>query len=167
MNLSIVRGALMVSACVVMLGLTCCSTTATSTQSGAGSPSGFFPPLSYPAGERRPYWKAGLGTRRLESLSDVRVLGDGSRIYTFTCRNQPPLYVWDRISKQYNSPAVASQYSNFWMYATLDIENLAFLENIHTQILKILPEPQSPEHDRLVRKLSDAIHDARRSTDGH
>jgi hypothetical protein len=139
----------------------------TSTQEGASSRSGFFPPLTYPNGERRPYWKVGLGTRRLDSLNDVRVLGDGSRVYTFTCHNQPPLYVWDRISRQYNSPAVASQHSNFSTYATLDIENLAFLENIHTQLLKLLPEPQTSEHDRLIRKLSDAIHDARRSADGH
>ncbi|QIF00480.1 hypothetical protein [Roseimicrobium sp. ORNL1] len=148
----------------LMLGLSSCSST-TTPHAEASAHSGFFPPLIYPIGERRPYWKAGLGTRRLESVSHVRRLDDGSRVYTITCESQPPLYLWDRISKQYNSPAVASQYSNFWTYATLDIENLAFLENIHTQLLKILPKPHSPELDKLIRKLSDAIHDARRPSD--
>jgi hypothetical protein len=148
----------------LMLGLSSCSSTTFQT-AGSSARSGFFPPLIYPIGERRPYWKAGLGTRRLESISHVRRLDDGSRVYTITCASQPPLYLWDRISTQYNSPAVASQYSNFWTYATLDIENLAFLENIHTQLLNILPKPHSPEHDKLIRKLSDAILDTRRPTD--
>ena len=120
----------------------------------------------YPVGEKRPYWSAGLGNRRLESVKEVRRLPDGSCIYTITSESQTPLYVWDRISPQYNSPAVASQYSNFLSYATLDVDNLAFLENIHRQLLKVLPEPRSKEHSRLIRKLSDAIHDARRSKDG-
>jgi hypothetical protein len=153
---------------VVLLAVAGCNSKPTSPHGNAAArSSGFFPPLIYPGGEKRPYWKVGLGTRRLESLGGVRRLSDGSHIYTFTCEAQPPLYLWDRMSPQYNSPAVASQYSNFWTYATLDLENMAFLENIHTQLVKVLPEPHSADHKKLIRKLSDAIYDARRSNDGH
>lgn len=161
MKAQVIHQTLAASACfAVTLSLSSCSTTPGSSESGGSR-------TTYPAGERRPSWRSGLETRRLESISDVRVLADGSRIYTITCEAQPPLYLWDRISNQYHSPAVASQYSNFWMYTTLDAKNRRFLENIHAQLQKILPPPRSQEHAKLIQKLSDAIEDAPRSAADH
>jgi hypothetical protein len=161
MKAQVIHQMLVASACIVVaLSFSSCSTT-------PGTAQGRDFRTTYPTGERRPSWRAGLETRRLESISDVRVLADGSRIYTITCEAQPPLYLWDRISNQYHSPAVASQYSNFWMYTALDTKNRPFLENIHAQLQKILPPPRSQAHAKLIQKLSDAIGDAPRSAADH
>ncbi len=135
--------------------------TASSGRSLAGSTAGWFKPLQYPSGERRPYWRIGLSTRRIESLADMQTRNDGSHVYTFISQTQPPLYVWDRSSPLYNSPAVASLYSDFKSYATLDVENLAFLENLHRQLAEAFPEPRKPDQEQLLRKLFNAILDAR------
>ena len=128
--------------------------------------SGWFRPRILPNGENHRFWAVGLSSRVLERFSSVEQQSDGSRVFIFMAsRPVGNIYLWDRISDQYNSPAVASTERSFRTYATLDLENLALLENFERQLRILWPGERTPEQKALLNKLYYAIEESRRLAD--
>lgn len=83
---------------------------------------------------------------------------------TVQCAGQPEcVYLWDRVSAQYNGPAVVSASRDFSTYSTLDADNLAFLESTYAQLRVLWNDHPTPSQKRLLNKLRDELQDIRNS----
>lgn len=115
---------------------------------------GWFLPTKVPAGESHKSWTIGLSAPVLDSSLEVRTLKDGTHIFDFRNGNGGGhIYVWDRISGDYNSPAVASADPTFKTYTTLDGQNLTFLNNIYGQLGELWGSHRSAAQSALMAKL--------------
>lgn len=120
---------------------------------------GWFLPTQLPAGESHRFWAIGLSTPLLEQNTGVRTMKDGTHVFAFTAGNGAGhIYIWDRISPDYNSPAVASTDARFGNYATLDLNNMTFLKNIYSQLHEMWGENgNTKEQGSLLSKLRTTI----------
>lgn len=119
---------------------------------------GWFLPTKSPAGEYHKYWAIGLSAPVLERSLDVRTMKDGTHIFGFQNGNGGGhIYIWDRSSSDYNSPAVASTDPSFKTYTTLDGQNLTFLNNVYGQLGELWSSSRTPAQSALMAKLWSAI----------
>lgn len=94
----------------------------------------------------------------MQGRAGMRTLPDRTHVHAIHCsRPEGDIYVWDRISEEYNGPAVASNDPSFAKYSTLDSDNAALLENTYSQLSLIWKANPSKEESELLRKLKHAI----------
>jgi hypothetical protein len=139
-------------ALILAAGLSCTTLQSTSFASG------WFLPLQYPAGEYHKYWAIGLSTPELEQGMKMHTLKDGTHIFAIKAENGAGhVYLWDRISDQYNCPVLASTDPGFKNYTTMNRENFTFLTNVYYQLRGLWGNGGTKEQAALLSKLQGAI----------
>jgi hypothetical protein len=124
----------------------------------AGLANGWFLPTKLPAGEYHRYWAIGLSTPKLEQYTGTRTLKDGTHVFAFKSPTESGhIYVWDRESHDYNSPAVASTDARFQNYTTMDRNNLTFVKNIYDQLRGMWGEGNTRAQRVMLQKLQEEI----------
>lgn len=84
----------------------------------------------------------------------MQTLKDGTHIFAFRAPTKTGhIYLWDRISKTYNSPAVASTDPSFHEYTTMDLNNMTFVKNIYGQLRGLWGEGDNRAETLLMQKL--------------
>jgi hypothetical protein len=121
---------------------------------------GWFLPTQMPAGEYHKYWAIGLSVPALEQNTAVTTKDDGTHVFVFDTasgQGHGRIYIWDRISGNYNSPAVASTDPAFREYTTLDLNNLTFLKDVYGQLHEMWSAHPTAQQTALLSKLHTAI----------
>ena len=120
---------------------------------------GWFLPTKSPAGEYHKYWAIGLSTPLLEREAGMRTLKDGTHIFSFKApTTSGRIYLWDRVSREYNGPAVASTDAAFANYTTLDRNNVTFLKNIYGQLREMWGDGSTQTQKLMLQKLQEEIY---------
>ena len=124
----------------------------------ASHASGWFLPLQYPAGEYHRDYVIGLGVPKLEQESGMHAMKDGTHIFDFKAPSDTGhIYLWDRISSQYNCPVLASTDAHFAKYTTLNRENSTLLKRVYQQLRDQWGDGSTKEQTALLNKLQAAI----------